>query len=525
LSKVFAREATGLVRSFTFLDQFLMSQGIVIVLNGFVSAALMALFYFPGADLPTVFGIGCIPAFAMAYIYGKFSAGMPRSGGDYVWSTRIMGALYGSVQFVFLFLLTIVFITICDWYESTTVLSQMVVALGINYHNAGMISTGISLGQVSLGFPVSMLILIVTIAIALLGLKTFSAFQRVIIPLYYLCTAVFLVTILTIDPSSFAGTFDRAMQVAGYNLTYAGIAGQAGSITGVNWSNTMLAAIPWGFQTFTNFNFPSYLAGETKNAKSAITRAFLLSVATAAILLMVMSFACYRDFGSAFIYGVSYLGATNPSALPVVPTLSFLSSLTNPVSALLTGLGLFLGLFIGIISLLVSVSRMIFAASFDRLVPTAFAKVDERFHSPYLAIALMAGVSLVLQPIFWFTNFFSTFLNTGLILPIAYMMPLIAALLFVFKKPELFKNTVGQVSSKRAVVTASAVGVVSFAIYFVALTFPILSGVFLGASLVYAYSVVIAGIVVGSMVYATARIRAKRAGVDMAWVYSQVPPE
>jgi APA family basic amino acid/polyamine antiporter len=502
-----------------------MSQGIVIVLNGFVSASLFALFYFPGADLVTIFGLGCIPAFAMAYIYGKFSAGMPRSGGDYVWSTRIMGPVYGSVQFVFLFLLTIVFITICDWLEPTTVLAQMVFALGINFHNADIISIGISLGQIGLGFPVSMLILVVTIVIALLGLRIFSVFQRIAIPLYYICTAAFLGTLLTIDPSGFAGTFDHAMQVAGYNLTYSGIVSEAGPVAGVNWANTLLAAIPWGFLTFTNFNFPAYLAGETKNAKSAITRAFLLSVAVAVILLMLMAFFTYRDFGTAFIYAASYLGATNPSALPVVPTLSFYLSLTNPVSAFFTGLGLFVGLFVGIIALFLTVSRMIFAASFDRLVPTAFARVDDRFHSPYLAIALMAIVSLILQPIFWFTDFFSTFLNTGLIIPIAYMMPLLAALLFAFRKPELFKNTVGQVSSKRAVVTASLVGVVAFVIYFLALTFPIVSGVFLGASLVNAYSVVLAGIVIGLILYAAARVRTKRAGVDMAWVYSQVPPE
>src|SRR5208337_1544852 len=92
---VFARDATGLVRSLGFLDQFVISQASFNLIGGCLSAILFTPYFFPGADLPLVIALGAIPAFALAFVYARFSAGMPRSGGDYVWSTRIMGPLYG----------------------------------------------------------------------------------------------------------------------------------------------------------------------------------------------------------------------------------------------------------------------------------------------------------------------------------------------------------------------------------------------------------------------------------------------
>jgi len=107
-AKTFAREATGLVRTLGFLDQFIVSQAIIVLVNGFVLTFLFAPVFFPGANLALVFTLGSIPAFAMAYVYAKMSAGMPRSGGDYVWSTRVLGPVFGSVQFVFLLITTLI---------------------------------------------------------------------------------------------------------------------------------------------------------------------------------------------------------------------------------------------------------------------------------------------------------------------------------------------------------------------------------------------------------------------------------
>jgi len=61
-------------------------------------------FFFPGANAIWVFILGSIPAFAFVIEYGILSAAMPRSGGDYIWTGRILGPRWAAVMAIlFLF--------------------------------------------------------------------------------------------------------------------------------------------------------------------------------------------------------------------------------------------------------------------------------------------------------------------------------------------------------------------------------------------------------------------------------------
>jgi amino acid transporter len=119
-----------LVRELGFRDHFLISQGIVLIINGFVTTVLFAPYFFPGANLYAVFALGGVPPFCMAFVYGKLSAGMSRSGGDYVWSTRILGPLYGTIQVVFL-------IGALVYYNVFNLWDQFVIGLGPSFFGVG----------------------------------------------------------------------------------------------------------------------------------------------------------------------------------------------------------------------------------------------------------------------------------------------------------------------------------------------------------------------------------------------------
>jgi len=257
---MFVRDATGLVRALGFADQFIISQAIINILGGFVLTALFAPFYFPGANLSVVFALGSIPALAMAYVYSKLSAAIPRSGGDYIWSSRILGPFFGSIQFIFLFVGTVIIgIGLSIWSAQAVALSQLAFAIGVTTNNVGIIKIGTALSQASLGYPVSVVMTVVVTAIALLSLRVYSWFQKISYFLYYIIAALFLFVLFTVDPSTIPGLFDHAMQVAGYNVTYTGMLQQAAaqgfSATDFNLTNSLLAAIPWGFLTFTGFNY------------------------------------------------------------------------------------------------------------------------------------------------------------------------------------------------------------------------------------------------------------------------------
>jgi hypothetical protein len=72
---------------------------------------------------------------------------------------------------------------------------------------------------------------------------------------------------------------------------------------------------------------------------------------------------------------------------------------------------------------------------------------------------------------------------------------------------------------------ASAVGAGAFIIYAIAISDPIVSGVYIGASLDLAIEVAIAGVLIGAAVYVLGRYHARSIGLDLNNVYAEIPPE
>jgi APA family basic amino acid/polyamine antiporter len=540
--KTFVRDATGLVKSLSFLDQFIVSQAIIVLVNGFVLTALFAPLFFPGANLALVFVIGSIPAFAMAYVYSKFAAGMPRSGGDYIWSTRILGPIFGSVQLVFLLVTTlIVGITLSTYSETTIALSGMVYSLGVTTNNPGLVTVAKSLATpgINLGFAVAMILIVIFAIVSLLGLRVYAWFQRASLLIYYISTAAFIVVLIAIPLGAIKSDFNAAMSMGGSTATYDGIVAAPGAPPpgAFSLTSTLLAAIPWGFLTFTGFNYGAYLSGETRNVKSSMFRALFLSVIVTIVLLVILAELVYRDFGSSFLNAASYVqscqanlggcGLSSPAYyLPTYPSTSFLASITSTPAAIAVGLSLFVGWIVVCVAYIVTYSRTVFAAAFDRLLPAKFADVSDRFHSPQWAVLLVSIVSGIFVAFYYTANSFAgTYLITGMVGPIGYLLPLVATMLFPIVKPDLFKKTVGQFASAGAIVATSLVGVASFAFYIFALNVPLqsLAGVAIpSGSLVYAYVLVFVIIVIGLAIYGTARARM---GDALANVYREIPPE
>jgi basic amino acid/polyamine antiporter, APA family len=523
---IFVRQSTGLVRSLGFFDQFIISQSIIIFLNSFVLTSLYAPIFFPGANLIVVFALGSIPAFAMAGVYSTMSAAIPRSGGDYVWSTRILGPLYGAVQFVFVLVTAVIGgLAYPTYYAISIALSQLAFSLGVTTKDASLISAASSFSQPNTAFAISLVIIAIGTAVTLFGLRVFSSVQRVATVFFFAVAAAFIVLLLTISPSSVPGLFNGAMATAGSSTTYAGVIQQAGASSNFNWTNTILASIPWGFLAFTGFNYGSYLSGETRNVKTSMRKALFLSVLFATALMILMSALSYSDFGFQFLNSVSYVEANNGSALPTLLTTSLLVSLTSTAAAAFIGIGLFVGFIIVSVSYLMTMSRMLFAASFDRLLPSKFAEVNERFHSPVFAVSVLTVLWVVITAVIWYGGFISTLLNTSLIAPIGYSLPLVATLVFYWRRKDLFSKTVPGVGRAGTLIVCSLIGIAAFVFYIFAETFPIVSGTFLGASLSLAYELVAAFFIVGVAIYALSRVWLRRSGIDLGRIYAEIPPE
>jgi basic amino acid/polyamine antiporter, APA family len=523
---VFVRDATGLVRDFRFRDLFFISSAIIVVLNGFVYTALFAPGYFPGAYLPLVFLIGSIPAWAMAYVYGKVSSGIPRSGGDYVWSTRILGPFFGSIQFMFLFFFAITSVGAPIAVSFSLALSQWAFGLGVSTGVHGFFTLASNLASPGYGYPLSLFILLLVTLVGFLGVRWIGRIFGFAMGFYYVVSAFFIVVLLATAASTIPSTFNHAMNVAGVNLTYSSVIQQGAKVgSSFNLNNTILAAIPEGFTTFLGFNFIVYVAGETRNTKASMTKALWLAVAITTVLLLVMCILYYNDFGSNFVNSISYLAVSNPSLMPVLPTSTLLLSFSSPITGTFLNWALAIGWCVGSIGWMITISRMVFAASFDRMFPARFSKVSDRFHSPYWAVGLIGVLAALYITIYWNIGVVAILLNTSVAYPIGLMMPLIATLLFPILRRDLYVRVFGSMQGAKAMIVASAIGVASFAFYIFAVTTPLVSGVYLGASLDIAWEAVLVLAIVGVGMYSWSRYNARRLNVDLKNIYSEIPPE
>src|SRR5438876_2409687 len=95
----FTRNATGLVREVSMWDALIMNTLGMNVAVGSVLLLQQAPAIFPGGNLVLAVVIGTLlMTFTLLLVYSEFSAAMPRSGGDYVFVSRVLHPFLGWIM-------------------------------------------------------------------------------------------------------------------------------------------------------------------------------------------------------------------------------------------------------------------------------------------------------------------------------------------------------------------------------------------------------------------------------------------
>ena len=95
MTNLFVRKATGLVRSWSVFDAFVYALfSINLITLGLYSFSQM--YYFGGGLVPALI-VSALFIFFEVIVYAALIAVMPRSGGDYIWQSRILGGAIGFI--------------------------------------------------------------------------------------------------------------------------------------------------------------------------------------------------------------------------------------------------------------------------------------------------------------------------------------------------------------------------------------------------------------------------------------------
>ncbi len=522
-SSLYVRKSSGLVREASVLDAIIFNA----VFSAPVGATLaFGIFYalgvFPGADIVTALLIAFAINIPVCVMMSMMASAMPRTGGDYVWISRI---LHPSVAVVSNFAASIsALIGAAFWARSFAVLAlgPTLAVLGAVINNSGMINFGNTVsGSDATGqwwtFALGTVLVVLLAFTMSAGTKASFRVQNVCWIIASIGTFLAFGALALVSNAGFVANFN-AFAKSGFTFTGAH-----------PFSSTLpVVAI---IMTFMMWNWWSvYISGELKSAGNLRRQVSIMIGALVwdSLFMIIGVLLLYRSAGEQFIASINYLTTTATGyTLPVQPFYNLMASISanNPFFATLIAVSFLFWNLPAMFPNTFMPVRTIFAWSFDRILPGKLSEVSERTHAPIPAIITASVIVFAILAWSVLSTSFFTLLSMGVLAGVITIIAVsIAAIVFPYRRPELFKNSPANLSIV-GIPVLPVVSVLSIAVMvglaYIVLTYPQLGiaapwrgFLFMGAL-----------IVLGLLIYYIARTVQANQGINLDLIYSELPPE
>jgi amino acid transporter len=532
---LFTRQASGLVRSINTRTLFGFAIGAMLATSVFTLAS-GGMITFPGSDFTIPLIVGGIVAVLVILPYMQLVAAIPRSGGDYVFASRIFGPLVGAFAgscVMGSFLLLNAFNCsqlVTSWLEISLQILGLVFAKGTFDRWAAQIPA-----HQSTEFICCVVFLLVVLGICLLPTKTVL---KVIFVSFALCTLggfLLLVQFVIHSNADFQHAFDNFANTP--HGAYATILHEAAkrNIQTTVKTSAVLQAVPLGVFAFTGLTFTVYSAGEIKGATKTFRNGTLAAVAFISLYVIVLWIGLKHFSTYHFLAASSGLNSADPTTyakLTNAPTLSggiLYGALTaDPVSQILIAVSNIAGLLAAVLTVFMATSRIIFAFSFDKLLPKQLADVNERTSSPVKALVVVFVISLGLAAASVFSTLLVTIASNVLLLFLVYWgISSAAAAILPYRRPELFAASPKVLPGKVAgVPIVTLCGTFTFlvvaALFVIVVTNKNLAGSFSTTSIIELAIIAL----FGPIAYFVSRWRLRvTQGIDLDLALRELPPE
>jgi amino acid transporter len=170
-------------------------------------------------------------------------------------------------------------------------------------------------------------------------------------------------------------------------------------------------------------------------------------------------------------------------------------------------------------------TKYMFAWAFDRVIPSKFADVNERFHTSILSIVAIMALSVVVLAAYLFLGWSSAFTLGTVLWGFSFVIPSLALVAFPYVKKDLFEQAPGFVKAKVASIPLiSIVGLIT-AISFAGIAY--IAYITPADVVPTTFGFEVTGIVVilGFAIYFASWSYHKREGLDISLALKQIPPE
>jgi amino acid transporter len=432
----FTRRSSGLVREVGTLDTFF--YGINCIAISYVIFTIAAWFNYPGASMWLSTAITAILGIALCLTYVYLSIVYPRSGGEYVFVSRVVHPLFGFMASVGQAFWQAFYNGFNAAFFAIYGLAPFLTVLGLQYHSDGLVDAGTWVGKKWGIFIIGTVVIIAFAGMLTRGIRSWFKIQRWLIIISMISLGV---TVLVLFLGAI-GVFDFRSQwnsFAGHGAYGAVIAGgvKAGVSTHHSFSlgQTLNFAVWPAFAIYFTILAVSF-GGEIRNVRRSemvgIPGAMLVGGAIFIILMVLGSAAV----GSSFLRAAPAAKNFPSSAPPFLTTFAFVMT-GSPVMTVIQGLWTILLAFVLLGNANIYASRAMLAWSLDGMVPRWFGEVSRR-HEPARAIILALALGEVALVLFAFTSVLAT-IGGLLAFVIVFLAVMIAGIMLPYRKPETFE--------------------------------------------------------------------------------------
>lgn len=538
---VFVRKSTGLVREATFFDTLIFNLACASSLTAGLSVSLFWAFsVYPRSNILLAILLAPVLCLGVYVTWAMLSSAIPRAGADYTWVSRLVHPLVGWIS------------SFCTFWSNTFALVWWAMAVtsvaltptfmiwGTLTGSEAMLNLGQTLTQPLPSLIVGLVFIVLVGAVSIWGLRKSLIVQNVSYIIAFVGLGLAILVMLFTTQSGFiqqfnafaesytgmADSYHHIIETARQNgLTSIAQAGFSASQT-VKALYIVLLLMIWTFGS-------AYLAGEMKGASD--TSRQVLSMAGAGFIEMglvaLTTWLFFRVTGFEFFRALNYVHDAVPDQYPFPgpPFYSLISSIIagNPLVRAIIVFSIIGTTFPGAYILLTINVRAMFAWAFDGLMPYKLAEVDERTHTPVVAIAVNCVIwfLLLIWALFASGGFFQVWSLIALFGFVYIGLVGLAGALFPYTQPKLYRDSAADISIFGLPLITIA-GVLDMAVCIFAsillLTSPELLG---GPGVAQVFITTAVGILIAIVIYYLAKLIRRQQGVDLDLVYKEIPPE
>jgi len=324
---------------------------------------------------------------------------------------------------------------------------------------------------------------------------------------------------------SFPAAWDKFMGAGSYAAQIP-MAQKAGMVTNPNFLVTSLAGLIMGFWVFYGYYIPTFFAGEVKQADHTLLSGSWASLIVTWAIFVLAAVMLQRLVPLNWIAAESYLHTVPGNT--AMPWITFYAAILKPSFPLILIVA-----FAWIFTLInlgqtyfFYCSRIIFAWSFDRLIPERICWIHPKLRSPIWAILIIAIIAEIGVLDAARGGVVAAQLNFTFFAVCTQLVPVLAMTLFPFLKPELYENASAMVRRKLGnVPLVTIIGTITliYLLWMIIATFlyPAVNGLVTPWSIALLVGMVAIGL---AIFYIARAVRLKNEGIDITWTFKSVPP-